>query len=77
MNCHRVRGTPAQGSYGPDLTHLMSRKTLASGLVPNDSGEFAPLDSGSAAGQAGLLDAGIWAGTEKRERIVDYLLSLQ
>ena len=35
VNCHRVRGTPAQGSYAPDLTHLMSRKTLASGMVPN------------------------------------------
>ena len=31
VNCHRVRGTPAHGSYAPDLTHLMSRQTLASG----------------------------------------------
>jgi cytochrome c oxidase subunit II len=35
VKCHRVRGTSAQGSYGPDLTHLMSRQTLASGMVPN------------------------------------------
>jgi cytochrome c oxidase subunit 2 len=35
INCHRVRGTAAQGSYAPDLTHLMSRKTLASGMVLN------------------------------------------
>jgi cytochrome c oxidase subunit 2 len=35
VNCHRVRGTPARGSYAPDLTHLMSRKTLASGMVKN------------------------------------------
>jgi cytochrome c oxidase subunit 2 len=34
INCHRVRGTPAKGEYGPDLTHLMSRRTLASGMVP-------------------------------------------
>ena len=25
VNCHRVRGTPAHGTYAPDLTHLMSR----------------------------------------------------
>ena len=31
----RVRGTPARGTYAPDLTHLMSRKTLASGMVEN------------------------------------------
>jgi cytochrome c oxidase subunit II len=36
INCHRVRGTTAAGSYAPDLTHLMSRDTLASGIIPND-----------------------------------------
>lgn len=36
VNCHRVRGTSAKGNYAPDLTHLMSRQTLASGMVPND-----------------------------------------
>jgi cytochrome c oxidase subunit 2 len=35
VNCHRVRGTPARGTYAPDLTHLMKRETLASGMVAN------------------------------------------
>jgi cytochrome c oxidase subunit II len=35
MNCHAVRGTAATGRFGPDLTHLMSRDTIASGAVPN------------------------------------------
>jgi cytochrome c oxidase subunit 2 len=35
VNCHRVRGTPAAGTYAPDLTHLMGRRSLASGMVPN------------------------------------------
>ncbi|HEY6806744.1 MAG TPA: cytochrome c oxidase subunit II [Pyrinomonadaceae bacterium] len=35
VNCHSIRGTSAQGKFGPDLTHLMSRETLASGVVPN------------------------------------------
>ena len=34
-SCHRVRGTGAGGRLGPDLTHLMSRATLAAGVVPN------------------------------------------
>jgi len=33
--CHSVRGTPAVGQIGPDLTHVMSRDTLASGAVTN------------------------------------------
>ena len=35
INCHTVRGTVANGRFGPDLTHLMSRDTLAAGVVPN------------------------------------------
>jgi cytochrome c oxidase subunit II len=35
VNCHTVSGTIATGQFGPDLTHLMSRDTIASGIVPN------------------------------------------
>ena len=36
MNCHSIAGTEAAGRFGPDLTHLMSRDTLASGVVENN-----------------------------------------
>src|SRR5438445_881159 len=29
INCHAVNGTVADGRFGPDLTHLMSRETIA------------------------------------------------
>ena len=35
--CHTIRGTPARGVIGPDLTHLQSRATLAALTVPNDA----------------------------------------
>jgi len=35
INCHTVRGTVANGRFGPDLTHLMSRATIASGAAGN------------------------------------------
>ncbi|MGI4829532.1 MAG: cytochrome c oxidase subunit II [Janthinobacterium lividum] len=35
INCHAVNGTVADGRYGPDLTHLMSRSTIAAGITPN------------------------------------------
>jgi cytochrome c oxidase subunit II len=35
VNCHTVSGTVAVGRFGPDLTHLMSRDTIASGAAPN------------------------------------------
>jgi len=38
--CHTVRGTPAGGRLGPDLTHVASRRTLAAGLLPNTPGHL-------------------------------------
>jgi cytochrome c oxidase subunit 2 len=35
VKCHTIAGTSAQGKFGPDLTHLMSRETLAAGAAPN------------------------------------------
>lgn len=35
MNCHTITGTAANGRFGPDLTHLMSRATIAAGAARN------------------------------------------
>ena len=35
INCHAIAGTRASGQFGPDLTHVMSRDTIASGVIPN------------------------------------------
>jgi cytochrome c oxidase subunit 2 len=40
MNCHTISGTAATGKFGPDLTHLMSRATLASGAMDNTPGNL-------------------------------------
>lgn len=34
-NCHTIKGTGAAGTFGPDLTHLASRDTIASGAADN------------------------------------------
>jgi cytochrome c oxidase subunit 2 len=35
LNCHAIVGTNGTGRFGPDLTHLMSRQTIASGAADN------------------------------------------
>jgi cytochrome c oxidase subunit II len=40
-SCHTIRGTPARGDIGPDLTHVGSRSTLAALTIPNRPGELA------------------------------------
>jgi cytochrome c oxidase subunit II len=39
--CHTVRGTPAAGTLGPDLTHVGGRLTLGAGMLPNNAGTIA------------------------------------
>jgi cytochrome c oxidase subunit 2 len=33
--CHSINGTGAGSNFGPNLTHLASRRTIASGTLPN------------------------------------------
>lgn len=39
--CHTVRGTPAGGTTGPDLTHVASRLTIGAGLFETTRGSLA------------------------------------
>ncbi|MBX6322433.1 MAG: cytochrome c oxidase subunit II [Rhodospirillaceae bacterium] len=38
--CHAVRGTAAGGILGPDLSHFMTRQTIAAGTLPNTPGHL-------------------------------------
>ncbi|HKB71261.1 MAG TPA: cytochrome c oxidase subunit II [Thermoanaerobaculia bacterium] len=39
--CHTVRGTPAAGTLGPDLTHVGARETIGAGTLANDAAHLA------------------------------------
>jgi cytochrome c oxidase subunit 2 len=39
--CHAIRGTPARGASGPDLTHVASRHTIGAGLLETTRGSLA------------------------------------
>jgi cytochrome c oxidase subunit 2 len=40
-SCHTIRGTPAAGTLGPDLTHIGGRHTIAAGLFETTRGSLA------------------------------------
>jgi cytochrome c oxidase subunit 2 len=40
-SCHAIRGTSASSHVGPDLTHVGSRTTLGSLVIPNDPKDLA------------------------------------
>ena len=48
----------ANGRFGPDLTHLMSRQTIASGAAENTSANLRLVDPGPGCHQARVADAG-------------------
>jgi cytochrome c oxidase subunit 2 len=77
VNCHRVRGTPARGTYAPDLTHLMSRQTLASGMVPNTPDNLRRWVQDPQTIKPGCLMPAFGLSDRERDEIVGYLLTLR
>jgi cytochrome c oxidase subunit 2 len=77
VNCHTVRGTSAAGTYGPDLTHLMSRQTLASGMVENTPEKLAEWVRNPQAIKSGCLMPAFGLDESQQELIVRYLLTLR
>jgi cytochrome c oxidase subunit 2 len=77
VNCHAVRGTAAKGKYAPDLTHLMSRKTLASGMVENTPENLSRWVADPQPIKPGCLMPAFGLGDRERNDIVRYLLTLR
>jgi cytochrome c oxidase subunit 2 len=76
-NCHRVRGTPAQGGYAPDLTHLMRRETLAAGMVENKAENLRRWVADPQSVKQGCLMPAFGLSDREREEVVRYLLTLR
>lgn len=77
VNCHRVGGTPAKGTYAPDLTHLMSRQTLASGIEPNTKDNLRKWVVDPQKVKPGCLMPAFGLSQTDVAAIVDYLRSLE
>jgi cytochrome c oxidase subunit 2 len=77
VNCHRIRGTPAAGTYAPDLTHLMSRKTLAAGMIPNTPEQLRDWVQDPQKIKPGCLMPAFGLSASERDQIVSYLLTLR
>jgi cytochrome c oxidase subunit 2 len=77
INCHTVRGTRAAGTVGPDLTHLLSRKTLLTGLAPNDRDNLRRWVTDPQSMKLGALMPAFKLNETDTEALVEYLLSLR
>jgi cytochrome c oxidase subunit 2 len=77
INCHTVAGTPANGRFGPDLTHLMSRETIASGAVPNTPENLRRWIENPDALKPGCLMPPMGLNNQQLDAVAAYLVSLR
>ena len=77
VSCHAVRGTPAGGTFGPDLTHLASRSTIAAGTLPLNRGTLAAWVVDPQGIKPGTNMPTIKLEPEKLEVLLDYLMGLK
>ena len=77
INCHSVRGTNADGHFGPDLTHLMSRSTLAAGAAPNNRAELIDWITDPDHIKPGARMPAMKLEPEQIAKVADFLGSLQ
>jgi cytochrome c oxidase subunit 2 len=75
--CHTVRGTPAQGRIGPDLSHLMQRKTLAAATLPNTIGYLSAWISNPQHIKPGNLMPTLTMSASELNSLRDFLRTLQ
>lgn len=76
--CHTIRGTSANGTLGPDLTHVGSRRSLAAGTLDNHMGTLAGWIADSQRIKPGNLmpSMNVFVGQELRA-VAAYLESLK
>jgi len=75
--CHTVRGTGAAGKLGPDLTHLMSRRTIAAGMLPNTVGSLSGWVADAQSVKPGARMPSMKLSPQDLHAVVDYLETLQ
>lgn len=76
VNCHTIAGTPAKGTYGPDLTHLMSRATIAAGAAENTPDNLRAWIKDPATFKPGANMPAMQLSDEQINQVVAYLTTL-
>ena len=77
VNCHTIAGTDSKGTFGPDLTHLMSRTTIASGAAPNDEKDLRQWIEDPDVIKPGCLMPAMQLNQQDISSLVAYLMTLR
>jgi cytochrome c oxidase subunit 2 len=77
INCHTIRGTPAAGKFGPDLTHFAARETFAGCMINLTHDNLHKWIKDPQNEKAGCLMPAFGLDERKVDLITDYLMSLK
>jgi cytochrome c oxidase subunit II len=77
ISCHTVAGTIATGRFGPDLTHVASRDTIASGAVPNTTANLRAFIDNPAQFKPGSLMPAMHLNNHDLDAVTAYLATLK
>ena len=77
ISCHAVAGTVANGRFGPDLTHLASRDTFASGSVPMSQANLRAFVDNPAHFKPGVLMPPMHLNDHDLDLVTSYLVTLK
>jgi cytochrome c oxidase subunit 2 len=77
MNCHTIRGTAATGRFGPDLTHHMSRDTLAAGAARNTPANLRRWIEAPDSFKPGALMPAMQLSDQQLDQLTAYLATLK
>lgn len=75
--CHTIQGTPAGSNYGPNLTHVASRTTIAAGTLPNTRGHLSGWVVDSQSIKPGNHMPPMSLKSDDLQALLDYLQSLK
>jgi cytochrome c oxidase subunit 2 len=77
ISCHTVAGTVATGTFGPDLTHMASRDTIASGAVPLTPANLRAFVDNPAQFKPGALMPAMHLNDHDLDAVTAYLMTLK
>ena len=77
MDCHTISGTSATGRFGPNLTHLMSRDTLAAGVLTNTRDNLRRWIADPSVFKPASLMPAMGFGDDDLNAVTDYLMTLR
>lgn len=77
INCHSIAGLMTKGRVAPDLTHVGSRTTLASGTIPNTTENLAKWLKNPQSAKKGALMPDIGLEPDQIKYLTSYLEGLK